>query len=123
VVRRMVETNKNQPFNLQELNDLYGQDTVLELLQMSVDEGIGLLQQIRGGIETRDSKNVMAGAHQLKGLASTMTINGLAKVSLELETAARQEDWPAMPALEDRLKSEFEAVARYIATLLSGSQA
>jgi HPt (histidine-containing phosphotransfer) domain-containing protein len=119
----MVETNKNQPFNLQELNDLYGKETVFELLQMSVDEGIGLLQQIRTGIEGRDSKNVMAGAHQLKGLASTMTINGLAKVSLELETAAREENWPAIPDLEDRLKSEFEHVARYIATLLSGSQA
>jgi HPt (histidine-containing phosphotransfer) domain-containing protein len=115
----MVENETKTPFNLKELFDLYGEDTTFELLQMSVDEATGLLQQIRQGIDGRDGKMVMAGAHQLKGLASTMTINALAKISLELETAAREEKWDKIPDAEQRLKTEFAAVAAHIATLLT----
>ncbi|HEY9792248.1 MAG TPA: Hpt domain-containing protein [Candidatus Obscuribacterales bacterium] len=116
----MAENETKTPFNLNELIDLYGEETTFELLQMSVDEATGLLQQIHQGIDARDAKMVMAAAHQLKGLASTMTINSLAKISLELETAARQEKWENVPDAEQRLKTEFDAVAAHIATLLSG---
>lgn len=106
------------PFDLQALYDMYGQDTVVELLQMSVDEARGLLEQINHGVEQRDSKVVMAAAHQLKGLASTMTINELAKLSFELESSARQEAWESIPDTTVRLANEFEHVAQYVSSVL-----
>lgn len=107
------------PFDLQALYDMYGQETVSELLQMSVDEARGLLDQINQGIKERDSKIVMAAAHQLKGLASTMTINELAKLSFELESSARQEAWDSIPTTSDKLENEFEHVAQYVSAVLS----
>lgn len=107
------------PFDLAGLNDLYGAETVSELLQMSVNEAGELLNQIHDGLTLHDSKIVMAAAHQLKGLASTMTINELARISMELEKAAKQEQWDSLSNLEIKLKEEFEAVAKYVSVVLA----
>jgi HPt (histidine-containing phosphotransfer) domain-containing protein len=111
--------SQSAPFDLNGLYEMYGKETVQELLQMSVDEARGLLVQIDEGISERDSKIVMAAAHQLKGLASTMTINELARLSLELETTARQEDWTTISQLKDKLAHEFDSVANYISSVLT----
>jgi HPt (histidine-containing phosphotransfer) domain-containing protein len=113
--------NQASPFNLDELNELYGQETVFELLHMSVDEGTGLLKQIDDGINAHDARMIMAGAHQLKGLASTMTINRLSIISLELESAAREEHWEQIAEVQNRLCVEFKVVADYIARLLQAA--
>ncbi len=111
-------TGSNLPFDIQGLYDMYGQDTVAELLQMSVDESRGLLDQMIEGTRDRDSKIVMAAAHQLKGLASTMTINELAKLSFELESSARQEQWESIPDTLTRLESEYQRTAKYVSEVL-----
>jgi HPt (histidine-containing phosphotransfer) domain-containing protein len=110
--------DKPLPFDLEGLNQLYGSETVTELLTMSVDECRGLLEKIRTGISGKDSSVVLAAAHQMKGLASTMTINTLAEASLELETAARQERWNDIPLAEERLQEEFKQVESYILQVL-----
>jgi HPt (histidine-containing phosphotransfer) domain-containing protein len=107
------------PFDIQGLYDMYGKDTVAELLQMSVDEARGLMEQIGEGAKEKDSKIVMAAAHQLKGLASTMTINELARLSFELETSARQEGWDTIPDVIEKLHTELEHVATYVAQVLA----
>lgn len=111
-------TGGNQPFDIQGLYDMYGQETVAELLQMSVDESRGLLDQMIAGSKERDSKLVLAAAHQLKGLASTMTINELAKLSLELESSARNEQWESIGETLKRLESEYQRTAKYISEVL-----
>jgi HPt (histidine-containing phosphotransfer) domain-containing protein len=110
--------SQSTPFDLNGLYEMYGKDTVQELLQMSVDEARGLLVQIQDGIAERDSKSVMAAAHQLKGLASTMTINELARLSTELEAAARQESWDSIPETKEKLEIEFAQVAKYVSSVL-----
>jgi HPt (histidine-containing phosphotransfer) domain-containing protein len=115
----IVGDDDEAPFDIAGLNDMYGQETVAELLQMSVDESRGLLDQIRTGQDEKDSKIVMAAAHQLKGLASTMTINKLAGLCFELESLARQEQWESIPDVADRLNVEFERVRTYIASVLA----
>ena len=114
------ETSEN-PFNLPELVALYGQETVHELLQMTLDEGSGLINDIAKGESAQDSNLVMASAHQLKGLALTMTMNTLSAVSLELETAARQENWPVIPETRVRLEQEFKRVSEHVRSVLSAS--
>lgn len=107
------------PFDLSGLNELYGRETVAELLEMSVKEARDLLCQIDTAITERDGRAVMAAAHQLKGLASTMTINDLAQISLELETSARQEQWDTVGGIQERLQAEFRVVADYILSVLN----
>lgn len=109
------------PFDIDALYEMYGKETVAELLQMSVDEARGLLDQINSAIQDRDSKIVLAAAHQLKGLASTMTINELARLSFELESSAKQDSWETISGTKDRLESEFTHVAEYVSEVLAGS--
>jgi HPt (histidine-containing phosphotransfer) domain-containing protein len=103
----MSETAK--PFDIDSLYDMYGKETVAELLQMSVDEARGLLDQIARGIEERDTKSVMAAAHQLN----------LAKLSFELETSARQEQWDDIPSTTSRLETEYRQLADYVNEVLA----
>ena len=107
------------PFDLKGLNEMYGKETVAELLAMSVDEARGLIAEIGRGISERNSRMVMEAAHQLKGLASTMTINDLANMSLQLETAARQNKWDGVSEMKAGLEKEFEHVAGYIQSILN----
>lgn len=109
---------ESAPFDLQGLHDMYGEDTVAELLHMSVDEAGGLVQQITDAVEQKDSKQLMTAAHQLKGLASTMTINELAKLSFDLETAARQQNWTEVASTVTALEAEFKHLAAYVAEVL-----
>jgi HPt (histidine-containing phosphotransfer) domain-containing protein len=109
----------DKPFDIDGLYEMYGKKDVAELLQMSVEEARGLLDQIGKGVEHKDSKVVLAAAHQLKGLASTMTINQLAKLSFELETRARQEQWETIPETKQQLETEFQHVAQYVAEVLA----
>lgn len=111
--------SSGKPFDIEGLYEMYGKETVGELLQMSVDEARGLLDQIARGIKERDTKAVMAAAHQLKGLASTMTIDKLAKLSFELETSARQEQWDRIPETTSLLEHEYQYVANYVAEVLA----
>lgn len=111
--------NSGKPFDIEGLYEMYGKETVGELLQMSVDEARGLLDQIARGIQERDTKTVLAAAHQLKGLASTMTIDRLAKLSFELETSARHEQWESIPETTSKLESEYIQVANYVAEVLA----
>jgi HPt (histidine-containing phosphotransfer) domain-containing protein len=108
-----------KPFDIDGLNEMYGKETVAELLQMSVDEARGLLDQIDRAVQDRDTKALLAAAHQLKGLASTMTINNLAKLSFELESSARQEQWDDVPETAQRLETEYRQVAQYVAEVLA----
>jgi HPt (histidine-containing phosphotransfer) domain-containing protein len=109
----------DKPFDIDGLYEMYGKADVAELLQMSVEEARGLLDQIGRAVADRDTKVVMTAAHQLKGLASTMTINQMAKLSFELETRARQEQWDAIPETKQELENEFQHVAQYVAEVLA----
>ena len=113
-----MSNSQTPPFDLDGLNQMYGKETVLELLEMSVNEVRGLIDEISTGIQDSDSRSLVAAAHQLKGLAATMTFNEMARLSLELETAARQEDWPSIPKTAKTLSSEFDDLATYIASIL-----
>jgi HPt (histidine-containing phosphotransfer) domain-containing protein len=116
------KSGSDVPFNLKELVGLYGEETVSELLQMTLDESVGLLKDIAKGEANHDANLVMASAHQMKGLALTMTMTKLSAVSLELETAARQENWPVIPDARVRLEAEFERVSHHVKSVLSAQQ-
>jgi HPt (histidine-containing phosphotransfer) domain-containing protein len=106
------------PLDLDGLKKLYGDDTVKELLQMSVDEARGLLDQLDDGIKGKDSKSVAAAAHQLKGLASTMTIEQMATLSFDVENQAKQEQWDAVADTACNLKSLFQSFENFVTDVL-----
>lgn len=106
-----------QPFDFPKLVELYGDETVRELLAMSVGEARGLIEDLDRGIQERDSKIVGAAAHQLKGLASTMFIHDLSTISLSIEGDMRQENWDSIIGRQAQLKQAFIEFEQYVDTI------
>ncbi len=79
--------------NLDELKNLYGDASVRELLEMSLGEARGLVNELKAKIPARNSSAVSADAHQLKGMAATMTMNRLAELAHKLEISSKSQNW------------------------------
>jgi HPt (histidine-containing phosphotransfer) domain-containing protein len=107
----------SEPFNLAKLKELYGDDTVKELIEMSLDEARGLIADLDKGISERNSKVVAAAAHQLKGLALTMTIHSLNTISLAIEGEAHREDWERVAGKQVELKQAFNEFEQYVGSI------
>lgn len=81
---------------------------------MSIGEARGLIDDLDRGIQERNSKIVAAAAHQLKGLASTMTIEEMNNISMHIEGDARQENWDGIVGRQDALKKAFTEFEQYV---------
>ncbi len=114
------EHGTGEPLDLNSLNKLYGYETVKELLSMSLDEARGLLKDVDEGIVAGESKAVMAAAHQLKGLAATMTIHGMAQLCATLEKEASRYEWDEARKTRAALDQSFACVEKYIKQILAG---
>lgn len=106
-----------EPLNLAKLRELYGDETVKELLSMSVSEARELVGDVERGIQEKSSKVVVAAAHQLKGLAVTMTIHSLHRVSMQIEGDAHAENWDNVVGRQNQLKQAFSEFEAYVETL------
>jgi HPt (histidine-containing phosphotransfer) domain-containing protein len=111
------EPQSQPPVDLRALHELYGRETTLELLTMSVKEARELLAIIWTGIPQCQEREVADAAHQLKGLSLTMTMADMSDLSLELEKNARQGNWEEAAALHARLVTCFAALESYVRTL------
>ena len=110
--------NQAAPLDLQGLYALYGQETTQELLVMCVKEARDLMAQLVADLDKHDSKSLSANAHQLKGLAATMTLDELARLSKDLELAASQEDWAVIGELQCQLNDKFEGFCAYVSRVM-----
>lgn len=111
---------------------------VLETLRMLTDEGepdvllevLGLFQEDTPGrvgaivqaVAHCDADAIHRAAHSLKGSSGNIGARGLQHVCLDIETAARAGDLPAVAALMDALRREAAEVDREIARLLAAGQ-
>jgi HPt (histidine-containing phosphotransfer) domain-containing protein len=106
-----------EPLNLARLRELYGDETVKELLSMSVGEARGLVDDVERGIQDKNLKVVAAAAHQLKGLAVTMTIHDLHNISMQIEGDAHAENWDNITGKQNQLRRAFNEFEAYVGTI------
>lgn len=104
----------NQIIRLDELKALYGEDSVRELLELSLGEARTLIDQLEKGIPAKDARTVSADAHQLKGMAATMTIDRMAELSKKLEFAAKDDVWDDSPQLLADISKCFQELQDYL---------
>jgi HPt (histidine-containing phosphotransfer) domain-containing protein len=107
-------TNQTFPLNYPQLVELYGKETTLELLNMSVTEAKQLMHQIEEALGSKDKITALAQAHQLKGLAGTMTIDEMGKLSKQMEDELKQDNWESAEQTKLLLKNAFVEVEQYI---------
>jgi len=73
------------------LKDVIGDD-LNDIIESFLDLLPGQLSAIQQAIESRDETALRLHAHTLKGSASNVGANGLAEISLQIETLAKQGD-------------------------------
>lgn len=107
----------SEPFDLEKLKELYGDETVKELIEMSLTEARGLIDDLDKGIHDRNGKVVAAAAHQLKGLALTMTIHSLNTLSQAIEQETQRENWEGVAGKQVELKQAFSVFEQYVESI------
>jgi two-component system sensor histidine kinase/response regulator len=112
-------TAQANPVDLKGLQELLGPEEAIEVLQLFVNSTEELISQISDASLRHDTKLLKEAAHQLKGAASSVGANNIARVCLDLETCARNDDWSTASKLNLGLAQNFENTKSYIETLNS----
>lgn len=81
-----------------------------ELIQTFFEDGIIRLGQLQLSISGHDGQQIWKTAHSLKGSSATLGMLCLCSLCLQLETAARSEDWETIPCLVDQVSCEFNQI-------------
>jgi|688.fasta_scaffold816640_1 HPt (histidine-containing phosphotransfer) domain-containing protein len=105
---------KSDLINLDELRNLYGEDSVRELLDMSLKEARGLIDGLRSSVPRHDASAVGQDAHQLKGMSATMTMTRVADLSYKLEQCAKNDAWDDSQSLLQNIESSFAELEEFL---------
>jgi HPt (histidine-containing phosphotransfer) domain-containing protein len=111
---------EQEPFDLQEMTAFLDGDREMleELVSMFLEDSSDLLARIRSGIEDRDSSEVEAAAHQLKGSAANFRASQVMEEAYRIETLGRdgdlEEAGETFPRLKGALGGLQEALRRLV---------
>ena len=107
----------NGLIDLQSLKSMYGADSVQELVAMSMDEAGKLLESLARNIAVKDSAEVTRDAHQLKGMAATMTLTQIFELSRKLEKAAHDGQWEQTSTLLSEIQTAVHDLQAYLKSM------
>lgn len=107
--------------DLEALKSMYGEDSVRELVEMSLGEAEKLVESLSQKIPQKDVDAVTRDAHQLKGMASTMTLTRIFEFSRDLEKAAKNQDWDNTAQLLSSIKECLADLEAFLRPVLSDS--
>ncbi|HEY9788639.1 MAG TPA: PAS domain S-box protein, partial [Candidatus Obscuribacterales bacterium] len=107
------------PLDLTELENLYGEEDLIDILKMFLTEASELLETVHLQLETRNDRELSNVAHQLKGLAAVLCAHDLTRWSLELEQASKKASWEPAQAAARQLENEFQSVAAFVKRFLA----
>lgn len=105
--------------DLNGLTELLGPEEAIEVLKLFVDSTEDLISQIVEASARHDAKALKEAAHQLKGAASSVGANTIARACMDLEQCAKNDDWSATTKLNDGLTANFQNAKTYIQSLNS----
>ncbi len=111
---KMTEANADGTIDLENLKQIYGQESLEEIFTMFLDEAKGLVTKIDEGVKKHDKTQVATAAHQLKGVAAAVSAMKLNKTSSELEGAAAAEIWQQATLLTEGLIREHNLLKKFI---------
>ena len=88
-----------------------------EFITIFMEDSPALLEQIRGGLDSKDESTVERNAHALKGLVSNFGAKECVEVALKLELAGRagsvdncDEDFQKLESLHGQLTEELKTL-------------
>jgi PAS domain S-box-containing protein len=115
---RANEVDDPGPVDLEELEAAIGDPTfVHELISTFLNDGPGLVGELRSSLEQRDFEELRRAAHTLKSNGRTFGATGLAALSEELELSAQTGTLAGAVELVTRIEEEYARVAGALGAL------
>ena len=100
--------------NLDELTSLYGEESVKELLDMSIKEADALIATLKVAVPAQNAEAVAADAHQLKGMSATMTMRSLSELAYKLEMAAKSRSWQGSAEILAEIEARYAEIQKVL---------
>jgi PAS domain S-box-containing protein len=104
------------PIDPQALRQIFGDDNAaqIDLLKKFSSQAQDILMQFETAYAQHDAEQVSFHMHKLKSSSRAMGANELADVCLDLEKAARNENWTEIDHLSGNMRPVVERVRNYI---------
>ncbi|HEY9791692.1 MAG TPA: response regulator [Candidatus Obscuribacterales bacterium] len=103
-----------QPVDVAVLNDMLGSEEATEILKLFVVSSKELLDKINHSLAAHDAASLKEAAHTLKGACSSIGANSMWRECLELEKAAKADDWNVLPRQYAVLEHKFQEAKDFI---------
>ncbi|WP_353570546.1 response regulator [Candidatus Albibeggiatoa sp. nov. BB20] len=100
---------------------LVGEDEpeiVAELVQTYIEDAEPLMVDIRKAIQQQDAANLSAATHTLKSSSGNLGANAIAEVTLQLETASKNNELAPVAGLLPALEQEYQLLRQALSKLL-----
>jgi CheY-like chemotaxis protein len=97
-----------EPGQLAKVREMFGEDGLLELVEVMVRDAPQQLAQLRDAVASRDSKTAIRGAHTLRGMCQTIGAPAQGEAWGQLERGIGAGDWEPAPARADELIRRYE---------------
>lgn len=85
-----------------------------DLIEVFFEDSVFRLHQLQASVNDRDSQEVLKTAHSLKGSSATLGMLAFSSLCLQLETAARCEDWNRIYSLKAQIHDEFARIQAFL---------
>jgi CheY-like chemotaxis protein len=93
-------------------------EIIAELVQTYIEDAEPLMETIRQAVENQDVDSLCAAAHTLKSSSGNLGANAIAEISLQLETAGKNNEFATLTDLLSALESEYQLLRQALSRLL-----
>lgn len=118
---RLPLPGSNDPIDVSALVQLYGQESVSEILQAFLQEGQELIADLRQCVADNDARRAASISHQLKGLSSVLSANDMNTLSRHAETLSKQSEFAQLSDTCKALQREYDRMSDFIHRLIPSS--
>lgn len=111
-----VHTETSAPINERIIRDMFGDDdaTIHEILDSFVETTPALIAEISAAVAPRNAEKIMFAAHSLKSAARTIGADALANSCVNLESAAKTNDWDVIEKLAIAASAQMAEITEYV---------
>lgn len=108
--------------DVEKFKHIYGMSDWKVMLEVFVQETPADIKQIRAALNASDRSKLLKDAHNLKGSCGTMCATILHTLCLQLEEAARSDDWLKATRLVNEIENQFDVLTRHVKQILFGGE-
>lgn len=109
------------PLDLQELEEFYGHDSLVEILTVYCNNTEDMIRRIEFFLKEKSARAVAGLAHEVKAASASLGAKQMARYCLYLEQSVGQQDWMEAEETLSSLQKAFQYLKRFIEPVLESA--